>query len=149
LLVPDIVKIQNARALPDAFTDLLTRQGQSVPILLPKKWKAAWLTTIGLFFTMLWTGDVLSYYYSRWGLDNAHLRLQAFVGVFIGTFLNSYLMTPLTLFLFSGWVQRKECENDEREPWRTLNDGFESIWLKALLTIGLYGGLLIAWLVKG
>ncbi|KAL7538418.1 hypothetical protein ACHAXR_009315 [Thalassiosira sp. AJA248-18] len=149
LVQPDIVQIQNDRSLPDAFTDLLVKQGESVPSLTPKKWKVWWLTLLGLFFVQLWTRDVMPYYYSRWGLDGAHERARGFVAVLISTFLNSYVMTPLLLFLFSPWIKRREGENDPRQPWKTLNDGFESLWLKATLTIALYGGFVVAWVVGG
>mmetsp|Transcript_1612 Transcript_1612/g.3097 ORF Transcript_1612/g.3097 Transcript_1612/m.3097 type:complete len:434 (-) Transcript_1612:51-1352(-) len=148
LAEPDIMKVQKDRVLPDAFTDLLIRQGQGIPTLQPKKWKVWWLTLLGLFFTLLWTGAVLPYYFEQWNLDEAHQQLQGFVAVFIATFLNSYVMTPLLLFLFSNWVRRGEAESETREPWRTLNDGFESLWAKALLTVALYGGFVIAWAVR-
>jgi hypothetical protein len=61
LVVPAIVQIQKDRQLPDAFTDLLIRQGECVPLLAPKKWKVWWLTLLGLFFTQLWTIDVMPY----------------------------------------------------------------------------------------
>ena len=149
LAAPDLVQIQRDRRLADAFTDLLIRQGESVPTLTPKKWKVWWLTTIGLFFTQLWTIEVMPYYYAQWELDTSHERLQGFVAVLLSTFLNSYVLTPLLLFLFSNWVRRKETENDTRQPWKTFNDGSESIWAKAAMTIALYGGFAVAWAVKG
>uniref|UniRef100_A0A7R9ZGE5 Uncharacterized protein n=1 Tax=Pseudictyota dubia TaxID=2749911 RepID=A0A7R9ZGE5_9STRA len=134
--------------MPDAFTDLLVRQGDSVPTLQPKKWKVWWLTLLGLFFTQLWAGAVLPYYFEAWGLDTAHARLRGLVAVLISTFLSSYVLTPLLLFLFSPWVRRKEKEKDTKQPWKTLNDGIESIWIKVILTVALYGGCLITWLVR-
>lgn len=144
----DIVRIRENRALPDAFTDLMIRQGESVPILTPKKWKVWWLTLLGLFFTQMWCSAFLPHYFDSWNLTNAHPRLKGAVNVSFVTFLNAYVMTPLLLFLFSGWIQRNECETDKREPWRTLNDGFESTWPKAILTIALYGGFAAAWAVE-
>jgi len=148
LVQPDIVQIQRDRRLPDAFTDLLIQQGEAVPTLTPKKWKVWWLTLLGLFFVQLWTRDVMPYYYSQWGLDDAHERLRGFVAVLISTFLSSYVMIPLLLFLFSPWVRRKENENDTRQPWKMLNDGFGSLWWNAVLTIALYGGFVIAWIIR-
>lgn len=148
LAEPDIVKIQKDRILPDAFTDLLIRQGDCIPKLQPKKWKVWFLTLMGLFFTLLWTNAVLPYYFEQWNLNDAHKLLQGFVGVSVSTFLSSYVLIPLLLFLFSAWVRRKENENETRQPWKTLNDGIESIWLQAVLTVALYGGFIVAWAVR-
>ena len=111
LVEPDIVQIQKNRCLPDAFTDLLIRQGNDIPVLSPKKWKVWWLTTIGLFFTLLWTRDSLPFYYEKWNLDTAHPRVLGLVSVFISTFINSYIMTPLLLFLFSNWLITVSIQN--------------------------------------
>ena len=146
--VPDVVLVQRNRELPDAFTDLLIRQGLPVPSLAPKKWKVWWLTTIALYITVRWVDHFMPYYYNQWGLDETHPRLQSIVSVFVTTFTNSYILTPLLLFLFHPWMKRQECEKDEREPWRTLNDGFQSTWNKGLITFALYGGCAIAWIVK-
>ena len=148
LVEPDIVQIQKNRSLPDAFTDLLIRQGNDIPVLPPKKWKVWWLTTIGLFFTLLWSRDALPFYYEKCNLDTAHPRVLGLVSVFISTFINSYIMTPLLLFLFSNWLIRLETENDTKFPWRITNDGFESLWTKAALSILMYGGFAIAWAVR-
>ena len=148
LAEPDVVQIQKSRMLPDAFTDLLVRQGDCVPSLQPKKWKVFWLTLLGLFFTQLWISAVLPYYFDVWKLEGAHQRLQGFVAVAISTFLNSYVMTPLLLFLFHPWVRRKEDETYAREPWKTLSDGITSMWVKALLSLAMYGGLIAAWIAK-
>ena len=148
LAEPDVVQIQKSRMLPDAFTDLLVRQGDCVPSRQPKKWKVFWLTLLGLFFTQLWISAVLPYYFDVWRLDGAHQRLQGFVAVAISTFLNSYVMTPLLLFLFHPWVRRKEDETYTREPWKTLSDGITRTWVKALLSLAMYGGFVAAWIVK-
>jgi len=148
LVEPDIVQIQKNRSLPDAFTDLLIRQGNDIPVLAPKKRKVWWLTTIGLFFTLLWLREALPFYYEKWNLDTAHPRVLGLVSVFISTFINSYIMTPLLLFLFSNWLIRKETENDTKLPWRVSNDGFESLWAKVALSILMYGGFAIAWAVR-
>ena len=148
LAEPDVVQIQKSRLLPDAFTDLSVRQGDCVPSLQPKKWKVFWLTLLGLFFTQLWIAAVLPYYFDVWKLNGAHQRLQGFVSVAISTFLNSYVMTPLLLFLFHPWVRRKEDETYTREPWKTLSDGIKSMWVKALLSLAMYGGFVAAWIAK-
>lgn len=148
LAEPDVVQIQKSRMLPDAFTDLLVRQGDCVPTLQPKKWKVFWLTLLGLFFTQMWIGAVLPHYFDIWKLDGAHQRLQGFVSVAISTFLNSYVMTPLLLLLFDNWIRRKENEIYTREPWRTLSDGITNIWIKALMSIAMYGGFVIAWILN-
>lgn len=145
---PDSLQLQKDRNLPDAFTDLLTRQGECVPTLLPKKWKVWWLTTCGLFFVILINEVVLPYYFGVWGLDIAHARLRAFVSALFTTFFNSFVMTPFLLMIFSDWVKRKPSENDTKEPWRTLNDGLPNIWWKVFVTVAFYGGCVIAWAVK-
>ena len=39
ILAPDTLQLQKDRDLPDAFNDLLTRQGEFVPRLFPKSGK--------------------------------------------------------------------------------------------------------------
>jgi antibiotic biosynthesis monooxygenase (ABM) superfamily enzyme len=148
LVQPDVVQTQKDRKLPDAFTDLLTRQGQAVPQLPPKKWKVWWLTTVALFVTKQWADSFLPYYHEQWGLDQTHERLRGLVDTMIITLLNSYVMTPLMLFFFDPWVKRQACERTEKEPWKTLEDGFTSIWWKVFLTLALYGGCSVAWILR-
>jgi len=148
LAEPDVVQIQKSRMLPDAFTDLLVRQGDCVPSLQPKKWKVFWLTLLGLFFTQLWIAAVLPYYFDVWKLNGAHQRLRGFVAVAFSTFLNSYVMAPLLLFLFHHWIRRKEDETYTREPWKTLSDGIKQTWIKALVSLAMYGGFIAAWIAK-
>ena len=64
LAKPDVLKIQQNRMLPDAFTELLIRQGEHVPKLPPKKWKVAWLTTLALYLCSRWVQSFLPYYFS-------------------------------------------------------------------------------------
>jgi antibiotic biosynthesis monooxygenase (ABM) superfamily enzyme len=147
LVKPDVVQIAKDRILPDAFTDLVIAQGQCVPTLPPKKWKVWWLTTLALFTTIRWTRSTLPYYYAVWGLHQPQLVIL--VGTAMSTFLNSYIMVPLLLFLFHPWMQRHPHEQSEhREPWRTLDNGIQSLWIKAALTFLLYGGCAIAWVVR-
>ena len=148
LAAPNVLQVQSGRILADAFTDLLVRQGEFVPSALPKKWKVWWLTTLGLFVVVLQTQPVLSYYFDVWGLDKSPPILRVFVTVTFNTFLNSYVMTPLLMFFFSDWVRRKENENDTRQPWRTLNDGFESVLTKAAITMTLYGFYVLMWVMR-
>ena len=145
----DIVQLVKNRALPDAFTDLLVRQGESVPVRPPKKWKVYWLTSCGLFFTSLIFERILPHYYDKWGISspNTHKRLVAFVDVLFSTWFVSYLMQPLLIMQFSEWLRRKSYENETNEPWRTLNDGFESLWAKFALTLAYFGGTGIKWAV--
>ena len=150
LIEPDVVQIQIKRELPDAFTDLLIRQGESVPTLAPKKWKVSWLTTIALFLSIKWVNHFMDYYYEFWNIDTAHPRIQSLVANVVTVFVNSYILVPLLLFVFNHWLKReKQVEpKSQKEPWKTLNDGFQSIWSKALLTFALYGGCVITWIVK-
>lgn len=154
LVVPDVVQIQLNRKLPDAFSDLLTRQGQSVPTLPPQKWKVWWMTVLALYLSIKWVNHFFPYYHHKWGLPNHHDRLQALISDIITVFFVSYIMNPLLLFVFHPWMKRKEKSgandnnSNNREPWKTLNDGFQSIWWKAFWTFALYGGCLITWAVK-
>jgi antibiotic biosynthesis monooxygenase (ABM) superfamily enzyme len=148
LLKPDVVKIQHDRVLPDAFTELLTRQGEAVPTRPPKKWKVAWLTTVALYVCQTWTKQFLPYYFTVWNLDGTHPRIQSFVSVTLSTFFNSYVLTPLFLFLFNDWVRRKSDEDDNTQPRKTLSDGIQWMWLKCLVVLAFYGGCGLAWIVK-
>lgn len=144
---PDVVQVEKDRDLPDAFTDLLTRQGSSVPKSPPRKWKVWWLTLLALYVTILWSMSSLPYYLEFWGISYQDSRLQRLVENFIVTFMNSYVMTPLFLFLFDHWLQQ-DCVQHKRQPWKMLDRGFESIWSKFALTFAFYGGCVIAMLVK-
>ncbi|KAL9188138.1 hypothetical protein ACHAXT_006516 [Thalassiosira profunda] len=146
LLTPNAERLRLGRVLPDAFTDLFNQQGQA-PQKPPKKWKVWWLTLLALFISIKWTGSMLSYYWEFWGLyDEA---LQRLVSVAVTVFLNSYIIVPLLSLLFEPWMRRKRHEKIEtKEPWRLLNEGFERLLWKCMLTLAFYGGCLIAWMVK-
>lgn len=61
----------------------------------------------------------------------------------------SYIVNPLLLLLFNNWMKRKQHEMiDEKEPWRTLNEGIAALWVKVVITLLFYGGMLIAWLIQ-
>jgi len=148
LVVPDVIQIRLERELPDAFTDLLIRQGESVPNRPPLKWKVSWLTTIALYISIQWVDSFMEHYYQFWGLDQAHPRILDLVNVPIVVAVNTYILVPLLLFFFDHWVKRTEVEAKvTKEPWRTVYDGFSSIWWKLLLTAAYYGGMAIAWIV--
>jgi antibiotic biosynthesis monooxygenase (ABM) superfamily enzyme len=148
LVQPDRVKVQADRVLPDAFTDLVTRQGEGSPSLQPMKWKVCVLTTIALYITLRWTGSFMPYYYEFWGLNDVHPRLRALVSTTVATFINAYVLTPLLLFLFSPWLRRSSHKADTIEPWRTFNDGVQDLRVKGVLTFMLYGGCVITAIVK-
>lgn len=148
LSTPSLVQLQKNRVLPDALTDICTAQGQAVPKLLPKKWKVWTLTTMGLWFVILITNETMPFYYEKWGLLNAHERAFALVRVIVNTFCNVYIMTPFLTMVFGNWLKRQEHEKDTDEPWQTLNDGFQSPWLKAMVAFVFYGGCAITWIVK-
>ena len=149
LVEPDVLQIQNNRVLPDCFSDLWARQGQTAPKKPPRKWKVWWLTVVALYITIRWTGSFMPYYFEHWGLTDADIRLERLVSVFISTFLNSYMMTPLLLFIFDHWLHHIDVEiQNTREPWKTLDTGFTSTWPKVLLTFAFYGGCTMALLVK-
>ena len=168
LVEPDVLQIQLARKLPDAFSDLLTRQGDTSPTKPPYKWKTWWLTLLALYISINWSSNFMPYYYEKWNVTD-EMEIRA-VNIFVVTFINSYIMIPFLLFVFNPWVQQRHNNNDQdeddgnehddkknstkkkttsnrsnRQPWKTLNDGFTSIWPKLLLTIGFYGGCLVAW----
>lgn len=151
LLVPNVERIRMDRDLPDAYTDLVSQQGRSVPTAGrgPKKWKVAWLTIISLSLSKIWERHVSRYYLEFWGLNNAHILLTRLVSIAVCTFLNSYIMVPLLLYIFAPWMIREKHEKMEtKEPWRTLNEGLPSMRRKCALTFAFYGGCLITWLVK-
>ena len=149
LVQPDVVQVLSNRTLPDAFSDLLTRQGEAVPKSPPKKWKVWWLTLVALYITLKWSNSFLPYYFDFWGLTDADDRLERLVSVFIATFLNSYVMTPLFLFVFDHWLQHSDVvAKNTRQPWKILDEGFASLWPKVLITVAFYGGCLLAILVE-
>jgi antibiotic biosynthesis monooxygenase (ABM) superfamily enzyme len=147
LATPDVVKVQARRRLPDSFTDLATRQGQAVPKILPKKWKVWWITVLALFLTVMWSNSFMPYYYEKWGMADVDWRVKRLVNTFVVTFLNSYIMTPLLLFVFHHWLQNSAGKN-VRQPWKALDEGFQSRWPMLFLTVVFYGGCLIAAIVK-
>jgi antibiotic biosynthesis monooxygenase (ABM) superfamily enzyme len=136
LVEPDIVQ------LPLNLN--LTRQGEEVRKSPPKKWKVWWLTLLALFISIRWSGTFLPYYFAKWGLPDA--KLERLVDNFIVTFLNEFVLVPLFLNAFNHWLQ--EDNNDAkvvkntRQPWKTFDEGFASIWVKLIITIGFYGGCL-------
>lgn len=149
LETPSHIQLLKNRVLPDAFTDLCNQQGHQVPKRLPKKWKVCLLTTLGLFLVLQFTRSTLPHYYGEWKLDDTHIRVESIVTVFINTFLNSYVMTPFMTMLFGHWLKRSQDEQgDQREPWRTLNDGFTSIWSKLAFCSVFYVGCALAWILK-
>ncbi|KAL7563134.1 hypothetical protein ACA910_012315 [Epithemia clementina (nom. ined.)] len=148
LSTPTIVQLQKDRVLPDAFTDLCAMQGLSAPKRPPKKWKVWWLTTVGLYFVVLVTNATLTqHYFEVWGLNDAHIRARSAVRVIFNTWLNTYILTPLLTLIFGNWLKRGENEYNVREPWRTLNDGFSSIYSKFAVFLLFFGGMTIAWIV--
>jgi len=67
----------------------------------------------------------------------------------ISVFVVGYIVNPFLLLLFNNWLKRKQHEIiDEKEPWRTLNEGIAAFWLKVVIAFSLYGGMLIAWLIQ-
>ena len=148
LVTPTSIQLQKARVLPDAFTDLCAPQGHSVPKKAPKKWKVWWLTTVGLFFVVLVTNATLTdHYFEEWGLNDAHIRARSAVRVIFNTWLNTYVMTPFLIMIFGNWMKREEQEDNVREPWRTLNDGFRSVYGKFAVFFLFYGGMALAWII--
>merc|ERR1719222_100860 len=149
LVVPDVVQIRLDRELPDAFTDLMIRQGEFVPRLPPLKWKVCWLTTVALYISIAWVSSFMDHYVEFWGLNDAHVRILALVINTITVWVNTYIFLPLFLLIFDNWIKRKEVETKvTKESWRTLNDGFQSMWSKAFLTFAFYGGCAIVWIVR-
>lgn len=148
LEAPSSMQLRKDRMLPDAFTDLCNQQGHQVPTRLPKKWKVWVLTTIGLYLCIEFSSRRLPHYYAAWGLDEAHPRARALASVVINTFLNSYVTTPLMTLLFGHWLVRKDDAGDDREPWRTLNDGFKKIYGKLFVCTLYYGLCATWWMVK-
>ena len=86
--------------------------------------------------------------YKQWKIDTDHTQLRGLVAAFVATFINSYVMVPLLLFLFAPWMKRKECERTDAQPWRALDEGFQSMWSKATIAVSLYGGCILAFMLK-
>jgi len=148
LAVPSVVQLQKDRVLPDAFTDLCTTQGSAVPARLPKKWKVWWLTTLGLFFTVLITNaTIFDHYFEEYDINDMASRVQALFRVFCNTWINTYVMTPFLTMTFGAWLKRGQEERKAHEPWRSLNDGFATIWSKVALAFLFYGGCALAWII--
>ena len=147
--VPPKIQLLKERDLPDAFTDLINQQGQPVPARSPKKWKVWFLSTISIYLVIKFSNHALPHYLNAWGLDDAHPRLQSLVTVSINVFLNAYFMTPFISMAFGRWLIRSEHdeEGDRREPWRTLNDGFSTMWGKLAMCVLYYGGMAVAWIL--
>lgn len=139
LLAPSVVQLRKDRILPDAFTDLVTRQGEGVPALLPKKWKVFWLTTISLWTIIFLREMILPHYFETWGLDDAPEWVQMFVNHVFDFAFNAYVIIPFLVMIFSEWMRRKEDEKDTKEPWRTLNDGLPYLWQKAVIVVAYCG----------
>jgi antibiotic biosynthesis monooxygenase (ABM) superfamily enzyme len=97
----NVVLLVANRHLPDAWTDLLVRQGEFVPPRPPPKWKVWWLTTCGLFLSVLILKRILPYYYEQWGIVDDHKRLVAFLNTLFATFFVSYIMQPVCLYIMS------------------------------------------------
>jgi len=149
LAAPDVVKVQGGRLLPDAFSDLLTRQGKSVSKSPPKKWKVWWLTLLALFVTRKWVGHSLSYYFLQWDIHKGDMHLERLISSMVVTFVNSYVMTPIFLFVFDHWLHRKDVAiKNTRQPWKVLDDGLESTLAKVCVSFLFYGGCLIAYFLQ-
>jgi antibiotic biosynthesis monooxygenase (ABM) superfamily enzyme len=152
LVQPDIVQIQSGRALPDTFSDLLTRQGEGVRESPPKKWKVWWLTLLALYISIRWADTFLPYYFEKWGLNEADPKLERLVKNGTTTLMNAYVMVPLFLFVFNHWLHSDNNDpkvvKNTQQPWKALDEGFTSIWVKLIMTIGFYGGCLIVSIVK-
>jgi len=146
---PSAQILQTQREIPDAFTDLATQQGRPTPTRPPKKWKVWWLSTISLFISIKWVPSLLSYYFKFWGIEDASPRILDGITLPITVFVVGYIVNPFLLLLFNNWLKRKQHEIiDEKEPWRTLNEGIAAFWLKVVIAFSLYGGMLIVWLIQ-
>ena len=104
----------------------------------------------GLWFTALITNaTVFDHYFDAWNVNDAHIRASKFVKVLFNTFINTFIMTPFLMMIFGNWMKRTDLEGDNHEPWRTLNDGFRSMWGKIILLLAYFGSCAIAWGISG
>ena len=102
-----------------------------------------------LFLTRRWSNTFLPYYFEQWGLTEADERLKRLVSSLISTFLSSYVTTPLFLFIFDYWMHHVDVQaKNTRQPWKTFDEGFSSVWPKIVMTVAFYGGCTIAILVE-
>ena len=52
----------------NALVEVFIRQGDLMPVLLPKKWKVWWVTTCSIFFLWLIVANgTVFIYYAKWG----------------------------------------------------------------------------------
>lgn len=145
LMKPHHMTLQDERQLPDVFTDLLVPQGLGAPGLNPKKWKVASIVIFGFFFSFVLENVWWLHYSVQWfpnetmpemlsGMAPGMLALN--LAILVAFFM--YIMEPFMMYLFAPWLVRKRNENDTNEPWRTLNDGLESMWIQAIITLIFY-----------
>lgn len=124
----------------NALVDLAGQQGQLEPPRPAPKWKVFVIIMIALFSTVLLFNETSPWYWEQWGLDAAPPAAQRAVDNAVTTFVSFYMATPLLTMVFSHWMV-KECDEREtqHEPWRTLNEGFSSIWAKIVVVVVFYG----------
>jgi len=146
LMKPHVMTLQDARKLPDLFTDMVVPQGFGTPDHLPKKWKVANVTIVGFWIQFVLNTVWWPHYSNIWFDGQSQLgmaggkypgMLALDLALLVAMFM--YLTEPCLMYLFAPWLLRKKTEMDTQEPWRTLNDGFTSRWVQGILTIAFFG----------
>lgn len=129
----------------NAFADLAGLQGCDVPTRQPPKWKVWWITVLSYYGSTLFLNSAMPFYFERWSQIFLHDRLQSLVLVFLTTFSSSYMVTPFLTMTFAHWMQAKSAKISTHEPWRTLDEGIQSIALKTLFLVAFFGSCIVSW----
>jgi antibiotic biosynthesis monooxygenase (ABM) superfamily enzyme len=107
----------------NAFANMMA-QGDSMPVLPPKKWKVWWITACALFFADLFINATIGTYFTRWGVQTLHPQLSLLVNIGTIVLILNYLAIPFLQLVVYDWMRRKSGEDDTNFPWKQLNDGF-------------------------
>jgi antibiotic biosynthesis monooxygenase (ABM) superfamily enzyme len=107
----------------NAFADMIV-EGDSMPVLPPKKWKVWWITACALFFTNLFINATIRVYLVRWGVQTLHPEVARLVNIGILVLILNYIAIPFLQLIVYNWMRRKSGEDDTTFPWKQLNDGF-------------------------
>ena len=79
LMKPHVMTLQDARKLPDLFTDLVVPQGFGTPDHLPKKWKVANVTIVGFWIQFVLNGVWWPHYSTIWFDGQSQLGMAGYV----------------------------------------------------------------------
>jgi antibiotic biosynthesis monooxygenase (ABM) superfamily enzyme len=116
------IKLENPPL--NALVDVIIRQGDSTPVLPPKKWKVWWITTCAIYFSWLIANATVFIYFEKWGADTWNKSVYRILQAGTLVILLNYLVSPFMILFVNDWMIRKTYENEKKIPWKQLNDGF-------------------------